>query len=249
MKIDRIVVIILFIISITSCKKDNINQSEVRVGEEKRMIVDNLNTVFGSAGPGSSYEKRLDLDGDGEDDIMFSNYGMGSQGVGYYNYISLMCLNSDAKLLVYDVIDTTFLNKETKLHYTNDSSLVLATYFTYTCYKIDANDEVFSVTPKYKALPLKFQEVVHFTDFFKTDTVTLLSSSHTMPPLYTGTSGDTTFYKVSKYLSDCYYLPDEGVRYIGFSIKNSRLGWIKLEKTDFFKIKIHQTAIQKRKLF
>jgi len=234
---------LLFILLSYSCSKDNdASKSGIYAGENDNLIVVYHDTVLiGQYNKGFTY--LIDLNVDDIPDISFGSEIWGSPGSGMHAQAVISTINEDFELLGLFDIDTLFRSKSVSF-YTNEGYVSKYITNTYTCKRLLAEDEILKVETVFKLLALDKGQLISDQMEFAKDTLNLFTDSSSLPPNFVGSIGDTSIYESNRYLGDCYYFPQDDIKYIGVKHRDGRLGWIKIVLYDSFKIMILESAFQ-----
>jgi len=240
----KIGLIILTILSITSCKKD---KKEIVFGDYSKMSIDYYDTIL-IGGYNDAKKIDIDINKDKVPDIRLISEVWGSQGVGLNPCSKIWCLNRNTKILGYDKTDTLFLNRLTRIFPGPDNTTEIYNYYNFTCHRIDESDTILAVYKNdFKIAPKNKKEHLSLDDTFKSDSITLIDDSYYYPDYREEYSEDTVRYTVTSFYNDCNSFPLDEIKYIGLKIQfdnSEKFGWIKLSIIDKFKIFILETAIQ-----
>ena len=244
----RIIFIFIFLLIISEgCKKDNNevvkNLTEIEVGEYENMIINNYDTTL-IGDYNNSKNFKLDIDNDGDDDIMFVSELWGSPAIGMHPKTMIVCLKKQAKLYGIHTNDTSFLNINTRIVVGANNTIEVYKYYNYTCNRIDDSDSVLKVIPVFKLLLLNRGDVLHANDVYNSDTLVLTNDGYGFYPVISQEVNDTLYYEYKYYYNNCNVFPLDKIKYIGVLL-GDKLAWIKISIFNKYKILILDSGIQK----
>jgi hypothetical protein len=244
MRIFLLVLISVFFL--LCCEKDNYKRkNEIQIGDKNNMVINYYDTLL----IGEYWNAQFfdtDLDNDGINDIQFESNYWGSPGGGYNRSSTIRCLNSDVELFGFYTSDTLFWNRDTVIYELTDDpffNFSKYVYCNYTCSRIDVSDTILNVSSAFKIIPLNSGDKLKIEDTFSTNVLIEDPSGETMP--IERVSGDTIIYIYQRNYNDCISFPLSDTNYIGFRLKNEKLGWIKISIFNVNQILIHEIGIQK----
>ena len=229
-----------------SCKKEHLG---ITFGDTKGMIVTPCDTIALQQDPYSPtlWLYDVDLNGDGDGDLMLSLRTYTSYN-GRHAAIHCYDKKEDARILCKNVEKTVYIHTETTQTTDGDTTHVYIDK-TYTCHRIDKNDEID-----------RTEEKAIIQAFDAGDLFVLNKNSfpaHAL--LYSAleesnyTEGEHTNYQIhNHYLhkNDWDYFPLDVEKYIGFRITEAdgfRYGWMKImlfNDNGEYSVRLIETAIQ-----
>ena len=240
---------LMFIISCNKEDDDNNNEpvvtpTEIEVGETENMLINYYDTtLIGEYNTLGTI--KLDVDNDGNNDILLTSILWGSPEIGDHPRTTINCLNDQTELYGFNTNDTSFLNVHIKIVNGPGSSVEVHERHSYTCHRIDESDSVLQITPAFKILPLDRGDILKLSDTFSSDSIVLTDDWYRTQQIVTGVSGDTTFYEYEVYYNDCNSFSSDEVKYIGIRMNDeSKLGWLRINISEKYKILILESAIQ-----
>jgi len=239
----RIALISITILSLTTCRKDSFDVTQLVIGDHNPMIITQHDTTI-TGGYQYCVKYNLDIDEDGVNDFMLEHEVWGSPGMGMHPRSQIKSLHNKAEFFGITYIDTLFLNRDT-IHYPIiDNVINVSVSNNYTCQRLNLNDSILNVEHTSRIKTLENNDVLNINDSFITDTLLLGNDNYT---IYQGefTSNDSVYHSYKNYYGDCYDFPFDQITYIGIRLNETQLGWIKLAVYDNFKVNIIETAITK----
>ncbi len=220
------------------------NEDLIIIGDTTNMVINALNEdAFVGYNGESTYE--LDIDDDGESDLLFNGFRfqMMAYGISYYTTIS--CLSSKIKLLTYPQPDSIFISKDTT-QYISDGKLNIYYITSYLCQK-KYNRDVFHSLTDTMLNPLQLLDTLRISSKFENKKFEIIRKHKSYPSDIFYESKDTIKYKITHFITGCRYFPKNDTSYVGFvkEVKEKqKLGWIKLYCVDSQTF-ILKTALQK----
>ena len=179
----------------------------------------------------------LDLDHDGNADLMLTNEELGSPGMGYSNVATLKCLTSKVSLLGEIIEPIMYQHNEITIrHYYDpnypqfDSICEIVNRFIQRYEPVTDSDLVITKPEKFAVFNNQSGDPFTIDDYYeKTDAIIKGGGCiYDNIPEY-GT--DTIYIYVHEILEDCDHLQTENETYIGFKLDKggkTKLGWIKV---------------------
>ena len=242
-------ILVVFALLLSGCESgwlDQTNKKEVVFGDLSNMDVIYADTVLlGEYNHGREYS--FDLDQDGQDDFALTSLIWGSPGMGMIPTSGIACKHENATLLGYYHDDTIFQHFDRRVYLVNDLVEIYETITT-SCFRRDPADSIKNIE----------QAVFKLSDFGRDDTFdaddTFLSTDLTLATYWSRgwreteyLSADTVLYKQWQDYNDCFSFPQNEIRYIGIRLdgERTRLGWIKVSVSEYFRVFILEGAIQK----
>lgn len=237
----------LFLVTCTKDKGTTSSTDNFVVGITTDLLTKQYDTVLTG-----DYHKRvyldLDLNDDKYPDFRLTSEVWGSPGLGEHPRSTIIPLNPACELLGFLKNDTSYLHRSTTTTIGANNTVSIYNAAVYSCRQIAANDSITNVQlDQFKLIPKKKGDQLVKSDFFKSDTCTLMDDRYNYPTL-SSTSNDTTVYNATSFDFTCNSYPGDVISYIGIKIKGAqseKLGWLKLSISDQYKISILESAIQK----
>ena len=243
---SRIILLIIFFTFLFACQKaTEVVNTEIVVGENDNMTIIQYDTVI-IGDYNSPVNFNIDLNNDGVDDIQFECEEQGSQYVGLLPWSKINVLNNNIGVFGQSAIDTNFLNITSYININADSSLLINTYYRYTCNRRDIADQIQNITPSSQIIPLSNSDTIDISDNYIIDSVYIAETGATW--LWKEENhGDTTIRYFKATSDDCFIaFPLETESFIGVMFLNEKkLGWIKFNLLSKNKIKILESGVQK----
>ncbi len=144
--------------------------------------------------------------------------------------IKILCLNSNSMLLGELTNDTTYYHEINGNEY-------------YTCSKETEGDIITNIAlDVFRIIPQKGNEILYFSDFFKSDTTFIINSNNS----WCWREGERILCNFNHL--ECYNLPMNEDWYIGTKTTvngKEKLGWIKFVIMDYGLLLLTESAIQK----
>ncbi|HNY60195.1 MAG TPA: hypothetical protein PK692_08470 [Bacteroidales bacterium] len=236
---------LFIIIQLIGCTKSTIERApEIKAGDHSGMIINFYDTTL-IGGYYSQKAYNIDLDNNGLDDFQFVSWIWGSPGMGQIPQASINCLHCSAKVLGIVTTDTMYLNRDTLIFEgTQPRTWDMYLMFNYSCIRISSNDTILNTNLTFKINPLERDDKIRKSDPAICDSLTLTSGNKNSWPMLIGVSGDTTIYRYDIDHNNCNNFPLEKNVYLGVLLDDERLGWIKINIINNFKIIIHESGIQ-----
>ena len=240
----RITIIIIVVLSIINCRKDDYGTRQIVIGHYGPMDVNYIdNTIIGGYNSVANY--YLDVDKDGRNDYMFSSILSGSPAVGVHPVSTISCLHNQAELFGEVSQINTFLNIDTTNYSTyNDNNVQAHIQHNYTCIQLNQTDSIIKISATNKIITMVKHDILKIDHLFFNDTLVIANDSWT---IYNNshTVGDTTYTIRDNYPNNCNDFPHDMSTYLGIKLNSKELGWLKIGIYDKYKIKILETAITK----
>lgn len=250
----KILILSFAIILFSACDKEQETEEEevvvksgITMGDEAGMRVVDYDTTL-NGGYNDPVSLDFDLDGNGIDDIRLISREFGSLGAGTQMVAEIECLHPDAGLSGETALDTIFVHR-VDTSCSGHRGAYKCTYYTYyLCHRVRAADFIDEVKADNFHL-------TYYDDGESIDAEDYFESSHSILYHENGilglsqeveTRGDTVFYTHEMLKEYCQEeMQQNKICYVGVRIKDTgRLGWVKLELVDGFKIRLLQTAIE-----
>ncbi|MBN2776765.1 MAG: hypothetical protein JXR36_03940 [Bacteroidales bacterium] len=183
---------------------------------------------------------ELDLDKDGIKDLKFHGFQDYWHGPTSYN-TSIYCLHDSILLSHYSYTDTIFLSIGSNYHEEGDTT-VCTTYYRYNCERQNTDDSINSFMDGSHIKALQFGDKLNEADFWSSSTSHMRKYNYPYGaalPAYLYSSNDTAYYEGTSTNYSCHNFAQNEIIYVGFKIIYAdfyKLGWIKLELIDNYKI-------------
>jgi hypothetical protein len=239
----------------TSCRKDPApvpadgRSTSIAIGDLAGMTVVDSNLVLELAFGSFSDTLKLQLDGDGDAEIMFTVTGYSTPQLGYISEIQMLAGNPDIGLRTLSSADTSWTLVDTDTILGGQWDIEVRTLSIYDCepfalaapYSVDTEDVDLVVLDA--GTNMAAQDV--FGPF--TDLVHRSPGSTKSMVSPTGFSGDTVFTSQSMSTFNCDYVPLGAPTYVGFKWIDgglARLGWVHFTIVNPREVHVHQLALQ-----
>jgi hypothetical protein len=235
-----------------SCKKHETNtattvsvKDSIVMGDYSGMLVNKYDTLL-DLYKQAPVSFNLSLGNDGIYNYNFYSYTWSLASVGVHSRTYLSCTDANSFLFGYSINDTSFMHFS-KTIVSAGPPVKIEQVTTYSCQRTDATDKIDSLyLNHFRIKPLSQGDWLSAKPEYRSDTITLVDDPYDFSGTFTQ---NDTIHNFSIYdQQDCNLFPAAQVKYIGIKITNgstSKLGWIKLNILDNFRISIIESAIQK----
>jgi hypothetical protein len=249
MKICKIIVIACAIAIGSNACKDNVPEdiNSITAGQIENLNITSLDTTIGfyeAIGNQSSQFFELDVDNDGTNDLRFQ--GLQEFWHGPTNYVTnINCLNNNISLLTSNVIDTIYFSSSTTFAQQGDATWSI-TYLHYNCQRLSENDIIDTIINNTILQNLSSGEIIDRNQLWGNAVYNMRKYNYTFPPVHIYSSNDTAYYEGISRQMYCHNFPQNEIIYLGFKISSEnldKLGWIKIELSDNYKIRIFEYAL------
>jgi hypothetical protein len=252
MEKSKIIVIVLasflFVIIFTACKdKTSINLNTIRAGQTENLNITNIDTTIGfyeAMGNQNDQYFEIDVDNDGNNDLKF--LGLQEYWHGPTSYTtSINCLHNNIYLMTDIITDTIFFSINTGYYHDGDT-IISTTFYRYDCERISENDVIDTIVNNTNLQNLAYYEIIDKDELWNNGEFYMRKYDFPFIPYYVYSSNDTAYYeRISRYFY-CHNFPQDENIFIGFKIlidNTEKLGWIKIELSDNYKIRIIEYAL------
>jgi len=223
----RMSLIIITLLSVVSCRKDDFDVTKITIGDYSKVKVDLIDSTI-SGSYNTSIEYQIDIDKDGINDFMFTHTYWGSQGAGIHAQSSISCLHKNAELHGDLKNYTYFLNIDTSTYFNYYDNITHGTIaHNHTCHRLTPLDELINQTSVNTIKPLLVYDVLEQNDSYFNAKI-ILADEPIGYSIHTSTVGDTAYHIYDSYYNDCNEFPVEKMTYIGVKLNQISLGWIKI---------------------
>jgi len=188
----------------------------------------------------------LDVNSDGINDYRLKSEVWGSPGMGQHPAASILSLHGNALLSGRISTDTIWLTKTVNYSQEPGQPVVVSTVLSHNCLK----ETQWSVADnilhnKFRLSYFTEGATLATTDQYQPDTACLTDDWMRINSY--SQVNDTIWNSLSTTSYSCWSMPDDEIRYIGFSLKadnRQRLGWIKLKVKNNLEVFCAEWAIQ-----
>lgn len=221
-----------------SCRKA-IATRGIAFGDCSKMELTAYDSIFEI---GNQYD--IDLDGDGNTDILLSITHPGSAGLGHWMKASVESM-ANVGLLGETINQEKYIHFDTTYSLSYDGNVVIANLERYyTCNKMAENDSLYKTEESFILSAHSEGDVFHLDDTYADAKTTIFEGSYSVPMGYDEEPiNDTTRFWTHHYLNDCENFSLDTPCYIGVKVKGC-LGWIKVNVHQNY-VELLETAIQK----
>lgn len=239
---------IIFLL-LSSCHKDYLieRDSSIIIGDvSDEFIISTLESPDTlNANYNQSDELAIDLNNDGQNDILITSWLFGSpgQGADYGSYIEP--INNKTSILSFEKKDTVFyFQVRDTVYHSNFTEIFNGIY--YESVNRHNSDSIHTITKRSYPLFLKEQDVINSNESWENDQLTFRATG------YRGGQQEQTNDDINHII---YYdriynnllygdWPIDEIKYIGIKY-NDQLGWIKVKLESYRKVIIYEYALQK----
>ncbi|MBQ3355232.1 MAG: hypothetical protein IJL04_02585 [Bacteroidales bacterium] len=215
-------VVILLVGFGASCRKEQ--DRTIALGETTGMMV----TVYDSTYIGLGETMKLDIDGDGEDDLKIRSYYDGPH-MESTQILTLHCLNDEIALRCEMKKKESYQHFDTIVEEYAGILGVLYLSVYNSCEPMGENDVIQNVNALMPSAS-DAGDLVSVDDFFQSKVITLFREDIQEARL-DHVSNDTSYFYRSVYLYQCDNFPTNAEKYIGIKLTKdgmTRLGWLKI---------------------
>ena len=156
-------------------------------------------------------------------------------------------MNNNISLLTSNVIDTIYFSSSTTFAQQGDTTLSI-TYLRYNCQRLSENDIIDTIINNTILQNLTSGEIISINQLWGNAVYNMRKYNSSFPPIHIYSSNDTAYYEGISRQMYCHNFPQNEIIYLGFKISSGnfdKLGWIKIELTDNYRINIIEFALSK----
>lgn len=239
--------LILVLLAFVSCSEETIigdRSTEIEVGNSSDVVVRNTNIVM-TCDLNSEEVLKLDLNGNGNDDIRF-NMKFG-RGAGFtITTLKATPMADQFEFLGELQVDTVFKRIETSLDSNEDFRVIYSIDNIRSCVRKDSTDMIDEVLSRFQPSFLEKGETFGVDNNFESHILQLNpDGAYSSIQGSTGV-GDSLCLRYSTYRGNCHNRLEYGkVQYICFRLAtHDRLGWIKLMLAGPTELQIQAIGLQ-----
>lgn len=225
-------------------KEEPERREEIVIGEYGGMKLQHHDTIL-SGGYNQKAGYTIDIDLDGQDDLMLISNIWGSPGMGQHPEADIVSL--DKSLGIHGIVfqDTTFFYHKIDTFYYSKVEIYIRN--RYSCRREHPEDQVNRIRESLQPTVMKRGERLNRTDVFLSDTTLNLNYGSFGQWRELLSTPDTLIVDEYYAFYDCHTFPDDEICWVGLrkeTREGIKLGWLKIILTSHYKISILESALQ-----
>jgi hypothetical protein len=248
---NTLFILLLFLLAVACQKKKASKNPSIEIGNAKYVDINNHNVLVKSSGYQDIDAFALDIDADGNADILFESYILGSPGMGMHEGFSIEALHSGCHFAGVLGSQERWVKHDTSyIDNPQTGETIVMRSENYACTQLDSEYNLaYIIADVVYTTFFSSGETLNKTDYFSNLVSNLVpAEDHSSVPLEDYTSNDSTYMTVTVNYAEACTISNKTSGYLGIKLNTSdgeKLGWVKLSITDGYIISIESSGIQR----